>query len=246
LRAARLATERCASSPSSVEPMGQGRGSSIVRRQGVAGDEHAERLVEDGDVASRVARCCHDPQTEHVVAVDRRFHGRTIECLSARPRSAGGAVKIVGLVYVAFLLLSLAGTRLRNMPLQLVANATGFVLAVLLYRLFAPGDPLIALALLPLAFIHYVIQGVGQVRADAGTLRLALLPFAAYLMVLGYLITRSTFAPASMGVLLVLAGLAWLLAVVPRTPTWATLVVVLFGIIAEVALAIWLLIAPER
>jgi hypothetical protein len=155
-------------------------------------------------------------------------------------------VKIVGLVYVAFFLLSLAGMTLRNVPLQLVGNVTGFVLAVLLYRLFAPVDPPIALALLPLAFIHYVIQGIGQVRADASTLRLALLPFAAYLMVLGYLIARSTFAPVALGVLIALAGLAWLIAVVPRVQTWATLAVVLFGVVAEVALASWLLIAPER
>ena len=152
-------------------------------------------------------------------------------------------MRIVGLVYVAFLLLSLAGMTLRNMPLQLVGSATGFVLAVLLYRLFAPVDPDIALALLPLAFIHYVIQGVGQVRADAGMLRLALLPFAAFLMVLGYLIARSTFAPLELGVVIVLAGLGWVIAVVPRVPTWSTLAVVLFGVVAEVALAIWLLIA---
>ena len=155
-------------------------------------------------------------------------------------------MKIVGLAYVAFLLLSLAGMTLRNIPLQLVGNATGFVLAVLLFRLFAPADPLIALALLPLALIHYVIQGVGQVRADNGTLRLALLPFAAFLMVLGYLIARSTFAPVALGVLIALAGLGWLIAVVPRVPTWSTLAVVLFGIVAEVALALWLLIAPEQ
>ncbi len=154
-------------------------------------------------------------------------------------------MRIVGLVYVAFLLLSLAGMTLRNLPLQLVGSATGFVLAVLLYRLFAPADPQIALALLPLAFIHYAIQGVGQVRADAGMLRLALLPFAAYLLVLGYLIAQSTFAPVALGVLIALAGLAWLIAIVPGVPTWATLAVVLFGGVAEVALALWLLTAPD-
>jgi hypothetical protein len=155
-------------------------------------------------------------------------------------------VKVVGLVYVAFLLLLLAGMTLRNIPLHLVGSAIGFVLAVLLYQLFAPADPHIALALLPLAFIHYVMQGVGHVRGDAGTLRLALLPFAAYLVVLGYLVARSTFAPVALGVLIVLAGLAWLIVVVPRVPTWSTLAVVLFGVVAEIALAIWLLIAPER
>ena len=155
------------------------------------------------------------------------------------------AVMLVGLVYVAFLLLSVAGEELRSVPLQLVANATGLVLAILLYRLFAPADPNIALALVPLALIHYVIQAFGQVRADAGMRRLALLPFAVYLMVLGYLIVQSTFAPVALGVLVGLAGVGWLIAVVPGAPTWATLAVVTFGIIAEAALAMWLLIAPS-
>jgi hypothetical protein len=115
-------------------------------------------------------------------------------------------MKIVGLAYAAFLLLSLAGMTLKNVPLQLAASATGFVLAVLLFRLFAPGDPLIALTLLPLAIIHYVIQGAGQIQADAGMLRLALVPFAAYLMALGYLIARSTLAPFSLGVLIAPQG----------------------------------------
>jgi hypothetical protein len=49
----------------------------------------------------------------------------------------------------------------------------------------------------------------------------------------------------ALGVLLVLAGLAWLIAVAPGVPVSSTLAVVLFGIVAEVALAIWLLSAPE-
>ena len=95
-----------------------------------------------------------------------------------------------------------------------------------------------------------VVLPVGDYATIAGLLawvrRHSLLPFAAYLMVLGYLIARSTFAPVALGVLIALAGLAWLIAVVPRVPTWSTLAVVLIGIVAEVALAIWLHIAPER
>lgn len=153
---------------------------------------------------------------------------------------------VAGLTYVAFLLLSFAGSTLRSVPLQLVGSATGFVLAVLLYRLFAPAEPLVALALLPLAFVHYLIQGIGQVRSDTGMLRLALVPFAAYLILLGYLIARSTFAPGGLGVLIVLAGVAWLIAVAPGVPTWSTLAVVVFGVVVEVTLAIWLLTAPSR
>ena len=128
-------------------------------------------------------------------------------------------MKVVGLVYVAFLLLSLAGMGLRNTPLQLAASAVGFVLAALLYRSFAPADPSVALALLPLAFVHYAIQTLGHVRADASMLRLALLPFGVYLAVLGYLIARSTFAPVGLGALVVLAGLAWSVTIVPGSPS---------------------------
>jgi len=155
-------------------------------------------------------------------------------------------VTVAGLTYVAFLLLSFAGSTLRNVPLQLVASATGFVLAVLLYRVFAPVEPLVALALLPLAFVHYLIQGIGQVRSDTRMLRLALVPFAAYLILLGYLIARSTFAPGGLGVLIVLAGVGWLIAVAPGVPTWSTLAVVVFGVLVEMLLAIWLLTAPSR
>jgi hypothetical protein len=154
-------------------------------------------------------------------------------------------LKIVGLIYVAWFLLSFAGMTLQNVPLQVFATASNFVLAVFIYRLFAPADPSIALALLPLAFFHCLIQAVGQIQADAGLLRFALLPFAGYLMVLGYLIVRSTFFPDALGVLVAVAGLAWVLAVVPGVPTWCTLAVVVLGVVAEGALAIWLIIAPS-
>jgi hypothetical protein len=153
-------------------------------------------------------------------------------------------VKVAGLVYVAYFLLALGGTTLRSVPLQLAGTAANFVLAVFLYRLFSPADPRIALALLPLSFVHCVIQGVGQAQANTDYQRVALLPFVGFFIVLGYLITRSTFAPASLGVLVVLAGLAWLIPVVPGVPAWSTLAVVIFGIVAEGALMIWLLTAP--
>jgi hypothetical protein len=64
--------------------------------------------------------------------------------------------------------------------------------------------------------------------------------------VLGYLITVSTFAPVALGVLIGLAGLGWLIAVVPGIRTWTAIAVVLFGAVAEGALAIWLLIGVKR
>ena len=151
-------------------------------------------------------------------------------------------MRMAGFVYVAYFALAIAGATLRNMPLQLVGTAIYFLLAVLLYRLFAPADPRIALALLPLAALGCVIQGAGQLQADAGLLRVALFPFALFLAVLGYLIARSMFAPREPGLLVALAGIAWTLVVIPGIPTWYTGASVLLGIVAEGALAVWLLL----
>src|SRR5436309_10708830 len=125
-------------------------------------------------------------------------------------------MRTVGLIYLAYFVLSIVAGALRNVPLEVVATALYFVLALSLYRLFAPADPRIALLTLPLAAAGCAIQGIGQIQADAVLLRAALFPFALFLVVLGYLVVRSTFAPRAIGVLLALAGIAWsLLVVVP-------------------------------
>ena len=146
------------------------------------------------------------------------------------------------MVYVAYFALAIAGGGFRNLPLQVVATAAYFVLAVFLYRLFAPADPRVALALLPLAALGCVIQGVGQVAADAGLLRLALLPFALYLVALGYRIARSTTAPLALGILVAVAGIAWCFVVIPGLPSWYIAAALILGIVAEGALAVWLLV----
>jgi hypothetical protein len=127
--------------------------------------------------------------------------------------------------------------------LQVAATWFYVVVAVVLYRLFAPADPLVALALLPLAFIGCLLQAFGQVQADAGLLRLALVPFGLFLLVLGYLIARSSFAPVALGALVAVAGIAWPIVVIPAMPSWYAGVAIVLGIVAEAGLAIWLLIA---
>ena len=150
-------------------------------------------------------------------------------------------MRVAGLVYVAYFALSITGAVIRSIPLQIVATAAYFVLAVVLYRLFAPADPLVALALLPLALAGCIMQAVGQAHADARLLRAGLVPFGLFLVVLGYLVLRTPTAPMALGVLLAVAGVAWPITVIPAVPTWYAAIAVVLGIIAEGALAIWLL-----
>ncbi len=150
-------------------------------------------------------------------------------------------MRIAGVVYVAYFVLSVTAVAVRSVPLQVIATGVYFVLAVLLYRLFAPANPRVAIALLPLALLGCVTQGLGQAQANADLLRAALVPFGIFLVILGYLVARSRSAPAALGVLLVIAGIAWPVAVIPITPTWFAAVAVVLGLVAEGALALWLL-----
>jgi len=71
---------------------------------------------------------------------------------------------------------------------------------------------------------------------------IALVLFAFYDLLLGYLIFRSTFLPRIPGVLLMLAGVGWLTFVWPPLATALFSYVVLLGGLAEILLMLWLLV----
>src|SRR3954468_18997141 len=118
-----------------------------------------------------------------------RVHAVTRAGLPTRGRDATvRLMRVAGLAYVAYFALALAGGALKNVPVQVLATALYFVVSVLLYRTFGPADAMVALALLPLAAVGCAIQGYGQLQADAGMLRAALIPFGLFLVVLAYLL----------------------------------------------------------
>ena len=146
-------------------------------------------------------------------------------------------------MYLAYFVVAIAGAALASTPLSVVGTGVYFVLAIFLYRSFRQGDPVVALALLPLAALGCLMQGIGMVQADRDTQRLALLFFGLFLVVLGYLLARSTFAPRPLAYGLAVVGLGWCAVVIPGLPVAFLAGVMLIGAIAEIALAIWLLTA---
>jgi hypothetical protein len=71
----------------------------------------------------------------------------------------------------------------------------------------------------------------------------ALIPFGVHCVLMGYLIVRSTFLPRILGVLMVLAGLGYLIFLWP--PLGDRLFfpyIVVPGVVAEGALTLWLLL----
>jgi Domain of unknown function (DUF4386) len=68
-----------------------------------------------------------------------------------------------------------------------------------------------------------------------------LLFFGPYCILIGYLILKSTFLPCLLGVLMVLAGLGWLIFLTPMAKPLTTYLGIL-GIVAEGALCLWLVV----
>jgi hypothetical protein len=70
----------------------------------------------------------------------------------------------------------------------------------------------------------------------------ALVFFGMYCLLIGFLILRSTFLPHFLGVLMVLAGLGWLIFLYPPLAERLFAYIAIVGIAAEVLLMLWLLV----
>jgi len=66
--------------------------------------------------------------------------------------------------------------------------------------------------------------------------------FGPYCLLIGYLILRSTFLPRLLGVLMVLAGIAWLAFLSPPVEKHFSVYIEALGILAEASLMLWLIV----
>ena len=73
------------------------------------------------------------------------------------------------------------------------------------------------------------------------TYKIALVLFACYDLLLGYLIFRSTFLPRLLGALLMFAGVGWLTIVWPPLATALSSYIIALGGLAEILLMLWFL-----
>jgi hypothetical protein len=79
-------------------------------------------------------------------------------------------------------------------------------------------------------------------KLHAQAINIALVFFAFYCLLIGYLILRSTFLPRILGALMVLAGMGWLTFLSPLLANYLSPYTQVFGFLAEVALMLWLLV----
>ena len=153
-----------------------------------------------------------------------------------------GTARLAVIIWVAYFGLSGAGLGLKILQLSLVANAVYFLLAVVLFQYLRSSDPLLAVALLPLAALGCVIQSIGMIQGDRGIQLVALVFFGLFLATVGLVLLRAGIAPAPIGYALVAAGLASCALLMPQLPAPMVALVLGFGALAEGAFALWLLV----
>ena len=160
------------------------------------------------------------------------------------PRSRARAMGVVYLLFfltaiLAQFLLSHGFPRL-GLAVNLISTALYAAVALLFYFLFKPVNKILSLiaALISLAGCAVTaLASVNLVPSDLNPLAF----FGLYCILLGCLVLGSAFLPRALGVLLVLAGLGWL--VFPFLPPASHVVPYLegLGILAEGLLMLWLL-----
>jgi Domain of unknown function (DUF4386) len=160
-----------------------------------------------------------------------------------------------------------------GVALGLISIAFYIAVTVLLFGLFRPSSPSLALTAMCLSLMGLAVQTVGvllqlapfavwsvnanvrgfdtrQAKTLAATFlqlkteadQIGLVFDGLFLLLLGYLIIRSTFIPAIIGALIGVAALGWLSYLSPSLANHLQPYVQILGFIAEAVLMLWLLV----
>jgi hypothetical protein len=163
----------------------------------------------------------------------------------APPRSNA---RITGAVYLIYFLTAILAQVLLGRGLVVYGNAVNLiafacyaVVTVRFYLLFKPVNRELSLLA---AFLSLVGCAIGclSVFHRAPPNISAFLFFGPYCVLIGYLILKSTFLPGFLGVLMVFAGLGWLIFLSPSLANYIANAIEALGILAEAALMLWLLV----
>jgi hypothetical protein len=124
---------------------------------------------------------------------------------------------------------------------NVIAFAIYIAVTVLFYHMFKPVNKSLSLVAALFSIVGCIIGSLSVFHLGPPHLS-AFFFFGLYCILIGYLIFMSTFLPRIFGVLMVLAGLGWLLFLSPSLANYFAIVIEALGILAEGSLMLWLLV----
>jgi hypothetical protein len=161
---------------------------------------------------------------------------------STNPRA-----RITGVIYLLYFLTAIFAEFLKGRGFDRfsdVVNLIGYLwyafLAVRFYYLFKPVNRYISLIAAVISLLGCFIGALALFYLFLSNIS-PLFFFGPYCLLIGWLIFRSNFLPRILGLLMILAGLGWLVFLTPLVNGLSTYIEVI-GIFAEGSLMLWLIV----
>jgi ABC-type antimicrobial peptide transport system permease subunit len=167
----------------------------------------------------------------------------------AKPNMTSSWARATGLAYLLYFLAAIAGQILVSKHAALPGKTINFIsvalyilLGILFGRLFWPSGKILSCIAVLFNFAGgamtlLALQSGNDAPANP------LLFFGVYCLLLGVLILRSTFLPSVLGLLLLAAGIGWLVFLGPWHTRFLVISIEVLGFLSEAALMLWLLCA---
>jgi hypothetical protein len=146
------------------------------------------------------------------------------------------AARLAGAVYVVTFATGIYALVTRSTAAALAAAASYVVVTILFYYLFKPVSRPLSLAAAAISFAGILI---GPLRVSTVN---PLVFFGVYCLLIGYLVSTSTFLPRAVGVLMALSSVGWLTYASPALGQSLYPYNLVPGIVGEGALTLWLLV----
>jgi hypothetical protein len=155
--------------------------------------------------------------------------------------------RMTGALYLLYFLTTILGMLLMGRGFAVSGNAISdfstlcyLGVTVLFYVLFKPVSGILSLLATLFSLGGCIVMSLGHFHLDSSVS--PLLFFGQFCLLIGYLIFRSSFLPRNLGVAMAIAGLGWLLFLIPAAPHYLSIAIEVFGFLAELSLCLWLLV----
>jgi hypothetical protein len=156
--------------------------------------------------------------------------------------SANRLARITGGLYLFTVITAVVGEvffhNTFSIAIGVVAVAGYVAVTLLIYRIFKPVNPTIALGA---TLINLISLGFEAAIYHPHHFNVGMILHAAYCLLLGYLIFKSNLLPRALGLLMTAAGAAWLTNLSPPLAKQLQPTISAIGILAEAIPMLWLL-----
>jgi Domain of unknown function (DUF4386) len=156
--------------------------------------------------------------------------------------------RMTGIVYLLYFLMAILAQFLTAHKLVAYGTGTNLIatsfycfLTLLFYGLFKPVNRMISFIAGLFSLTGCVLMTLDFTLQTPPAIS-PLLFFGPYCLLIGYLIYRSTFLPHILGAFMALAGVGWLVYLIPNLPNFVSIAIDAIGICAEASLMLWLIV----